>query len=243
MRAAKILIIIVFLLVFAVQVLAQTGKTTRGLDSLDLIDMNNKANNSGSVLVTPNELEGYEFFKKGKLNSLRIGISSPADVEKIFGSDCKKGCDYSPDWTLAVDYFDKSAVLVSRTYDKTRNAYTEKQFVPKKEIVGKIESISFQPKKKVSFINTVFPAEFTKYSVVDPGFINLERKDAFGASIDFYMDSYGLQYLIFDKIVNDQLKDTFNLRKSFAKFQKGDLISIKYTITEAMESRFWVEEQ
>ena len=243
MKAAKNLSVVGFVLIFAFQVLAQSGKTTRGLDSVDLLNMNNKASNSGSDFVMPNELAGYEFFKKGKLNSLRIGVSSAAEIEKIFGSDCQKGCDYSPDWTFTVDYFGESAVLVTRTYDKNRSTYTEKQSVPKKEVVGKIESMSLKPKKRVSFINTAFPAEFTKYSIVETGFLNLDRKDAFGASIDFYMDAYGLQYLVFDKMVNERLKDTFGLKKKFEKFQKGDLLLIKYTITEAMESRFWVEEQ
>lgn len=243
MKSAKIFIIFAFLLAFAFQVLAQKEKTTKSLDNIDLINMNNQAKKSEPDFVTPNELEGYEFFKKGKLNMLRLGVSTRADVEKVFGSDCEKSCSYSPEWTISIDYFNKSFVLVSRKYDKNRNTFTETQYVPKKEAIGKINSIALQPKKRVSFKNVVFSSEFVKSFVLETGYLTPGKNDTLGASIDFYMDNYGLQYFIFDKIVNDKLKDTFGLKNTFAKFQKGDLLSIKYVIPEEMESRFLIEEK
>jgi hypothetical protein len=53
--------------------------------------------------------------------------------------------------------------------------------------------------------------------------------------------SFGLQYFISDKIVNAKLKDSFNLKAEYGKYQKGDLITIRYVIPENMESRFLVE--
>lgn len=239
MKPAKTCIAFIFLLVFTVGARAQTAKTSKGLDSIDLLNMSNKTENSKSGFVTPNELEGYEFFKRGKLGNIRLGASTKADIEKIFGSDCKKPCDYDPNWTIEVEYFTESLFVVEENYDKTLNKTVEKNFVPKKEAVGKISSVSLRPKKKISFANVIFPGEFKKYSFLETGYLRPQGKD--GVLIDFHVDNYGLRYLVFDKFTSNTFKDTFNLRKQFENFRQGDLITINYTLPEEIENSFFVE--
>ena len=236
MNRAKNFIAFTLLLVFAVCVSAQKTKTTKTLDNLDLIKMNNQSENLEPGFVTPNELAGYEFFKKGKTSKIRLGVSTKMDVESLFGSDCRKPCDYDPNWSIAFDYFEKDLVVIEGL-----NTSVEKQYVPKKESVGKISSVSFRPKKKTSFENTTFSNEFKKHSYLETGYPAPTDKN--GVLVDVYTDSYSLQYLIFDKFTSDTFKDTFNLRKQFSNFRKGDLIIVKYTIPEELQNRFLVEDR
>ena len=62
---------------------------------------------SGQSLI---ELKGFEFYNEGKLKSLKIGVSTKADVVKIFGEKCAITCDYDEKWVIEFDYGD---------YDKT----------------------------------------------------------------------------------------------------------------------------
>lgn len=57
---------------------------------------------SAQSVQFPNELKGYEFFGKGKLNGLKLGSSKKSDVEKIFGQSCEKQCDYNDDFNMIV---------------------------------------------------------------------------------------------------------------------------------------------
>ncbi|HLM61236.1 MAG TPA: hypothetical protein VK308_10555 [Pyrinomonadaceae bacterium] len=237
--ALKFFIALAFLLAFAVCGAAQKAKTPKKLDSLDLINMNNQSENLELGFVTPNELEGYEFFKKGKLNNVRLGVSTKADIENIFGSDCKKPCDYSSNWTITFDYFSETLFVVEEKYNKNLNKSVEKNYIPKKEVVGKISSVWVRPKKRISFENVIFSGQFKKHSYLESGYLRSEAKE--GVLIDFYVDIYGLQYLVFDKFTSHTFKDTFNLRKQFENFRKGDLITIKYTIPEGIENSLFVE--
>jgi hypothetical protein len=236
MNRAKIFITFTLLLAFAVCISAQKPKTTRGLDNLDLINMSSQSKNSESGIVTPNELEGYEFFKSGKLKQLRIGFSTKADVAKIFGSACEKPCQYDANWRITFDYFSATEVLV-----KNLNKTDEKNYVPRKEAVGKIQEVRIRPMNQISFQNVTFPANLKKYNYSETGYSRPEIRD--GVEFDIYADSFGLQYLIFDKLAGDKSKFTLDSRKQFSNFRQGDLIIIKYTITEEMENNFYVEEK
>ena len=79
MKPAKLFIAIVFLLAFAVCVLAQTTHY-------------------------PNELKGYDFFGSGKLKDLKLGHSKKKDVEMIFGKYCDKYCDYDENFKVRFVY-------------------------------------------------------------------------------------------------------------------------------------------
>jgi hypothetical protein len=241
MKSVKIVIVLTFLFTFVFSVVAQKTKTSKKLETLDLIVMNNKAKNLEPGFMTPNELEGYEFFRKGKLNKLRLGVSTKVEVKKIFGSDCEDLCKYDSELTIQIDYFDETLVIVDRTFDKDRNEYNEKQIAPKRESIGKILSIALQPNKRVSFNKLPFSREFKKSSYLETGYGLPDTNDVLGIAFDYYGDSYGLQYLIFDKILNESLEDTFNLKAKFVDYQKGDLISIKYMIPEELENRFFDE--
>jgi len=236
MNQARIFITFTFLLAFAVCISAQKTKTTRGLDNLDLINMNSQSNNSESSIVTPNELEGYEFFKSGKLKQLRIGFSTKADVAKIFGLACEKPCQYDANWMITFDYFSATQVLVENLAKPG-----EKNYVPRKEAVGKIEEVRIRPKNQISFQNITFPTNLKKYSYSETGYSRPEIRD--GVEFDIYADSFGLQYLIFDKLAGDTSKDKLDLRKQFSNFRRGDLIIIKYTITKETQGNFYVEQK
>ncbi len=241
MNRAKIFIAFISLLLFVICGAAQTIKSTKGLDNLDLMNVNRQTKNSGAGIVTPNELEGFEFFKTGKLNNIRIGISTESDVQNIFGSSCEKPCDYDSNWIITVVYFDESDILIENKYDQKSNKTIETHYIPKKEVIGKIVSVEVRPKKRTSFENVNFSGNLKKFSHLENGYLTPSiSKD--GVLIDIYADSYGLQYLIFDKFTSDNFKDTFNLRKRFSNFSKGDLITIKYMIPEELESNFYVED-
>ena len=121
------------------------------------------------------------------------------------------------------------------------NTSVEKQYVPKKEAVGKISSVRISPKKRTSFEGITFSNEFKKYSYCETGSPRSEGKE--GVLIDFFVDSYGLQYAVFDKFTSHTFKDIFNLRKQFGNSRKGDLIIIKYTIPEELQNRFLTEDK
>lgn len=239
MNSAKFFISFIFLVAFAVCATAQKIKTAKKLDSLDLLKMNDQSENLEPGFVTPNELAGYEFFKQGKLNKIRLGVSTKTDIEEIFGSNCEKPCDYDPNWLISFEYFNKGLFLIEENLIKS----TEKHYVPKKEVIGKIRSVIISPKKRVSFDSFTFSNEFEKHSYLETGYLRRNDKTDKddGVLIDVYTDSYGLQYAFFDKFTGDTFKDTFNLRKHFGKFRNGDLISIKYAIPEKLQNIFFIE--
>lgn len=79
MKLTKIFIVFTFLLAFAICVSAQKNQY-------------------------PNELKGYEFFGKGKLIKIKLGVSTKKDVKKIFGKDCEKYCDYDKNFKIKFEY-------------------------------------------------------------------------------------------------------------------------------------------
>jgi len=113
----------------------------------------------GSVMVAnaqdtqfPNELSGFEFFKSGKLNGLRLLTSTKDDVIRVMGKDCEHNCDYDEDWKISFSY-------VNSGWSKTSN---DQVYKPKSEFVGKLAGISFRPKRQILLTETnVFPKEFT----------------------------------------------------------------------------------
>lgn len=228
MNRAKIFITFTFLLGFVIQISSQNTVPSKNMNNSE------PTNNLKQVSSSPNELKGYEFIKKGKLNQLRLGASTRENVRNIIGETCENGCIYESNWTIQIDYFDEDLTVIEKTYNKNQDKYTEKQYVPTKEAIGKILSISFAPKKRISFTNTAFSNQFNKYPYFEPNYATSDKND--GISFDIYTDSYGLQYWIFDKVVG-------TIHKDKSEFQKGDLISIKYTIPQELENQFFVEQK
>ena len=186
--------------------------------------------NPGKLNTYPNELTGYKFFDQGRLKGLKITVSTKEDVEKIFGSDCNGKCDYDSKWNVDFNYF--GGITKEKTINERKIIY-----VPKKELVGKVYSITFTPKQRIRFNQKVFPRTFNLsygFSVGD-SFDENGRLSAVGTSYRTYHDRYGLIYNIYSSgyAVNAEKEDQ----------EKGDLISIEYTIPEKIEETTFVEEQ
>ncbi|MBS1794022.1 MAG: hypothetical protein JSS81_09220 [Acidobacteria bacterium] len=98
----------------------------------------------------PNELDGYRFFRDGKLKNIRLRVSTRADVEKIFGPAREPGKDfltyqYDGDWDITVGYYSPEHSILSyqREIDGVTVNYRR---LPKLETIGKVQQISLNPK-------------------------------------------------------------------------------------------------
>ncbi len=178
MKSAKIFIVFTFLLAFAVCVLAQS-------------------------IQFPNEIEGYEFFKSGRLNGLKLLISDRNGVKAGFGKKCDNGCDYDEDWEISFSY-------INSGWNKkfTENG-KEQIYRPKPELVGKLAGITFRPKKLILLSeNAVIPQEI---------------KCSIGTAYGKY--TYKSRSCIDDKRVNYNISDETLENKEIVK---GQIISINY---------------
>jgi hypothetical protein len=185
----------------------------------------------GELNSYPNELDGYKFFDQGKLKGLKLTVSTREEVEKIFGSDCDADCDYNENWKISFDYF--GPISKEKTVDNKKITY-----VPKKELVGKIYSITLFPKRKLPFDRIAFPRQLkqlSSFSVGDNFDTSGQLTSAAGTSYKTYLDRYGLKYEIYEGgyTVGDAKKDDR---------RKGDLMLIEYTIPDKIEETTFVEE-
>lgn len=184
--------------------------------------------------VSPNEMPGYEFFKKGKLKPIRLGISTKDDMRRIFGDTCESTCDYDENWEISADYYD-NRVEFSRTSSDTKEAQRETEYIPQPEFVDKVESLRLTPKKRVSFVKTYFPRTFGKNERNEIG--DAWDENGFGGAVHttstIYADGYGLEYSVFGA-------ETFNnLRNKGPEVREpirnGDLRFIEYSIPDSFE--------
>ncbi len=186
----------------------------------------------GEPNTYPNELEGYNFFDRGKLRGLKLMVSTKEDVTKIFGSDCDSDCDYDDNWKINFNYF--GGISKEKTVGDRRI-----RFVPKKELVGKIYSISITPKQRLPFDRVVFPIQFKRLANFSVGH-NFKpdgrMSKAVGTSYKTYLDRYGLRYAIYQDgyTIGDVEK---------SDRRKGDLMFIEYAIPDKIEETTFVEEQ
>ena len=178
MKLAKIFIVFTFLLAFPVFISAQNNPY-------------------------PNEIEGYEFFKSGRFNDLKLLASDRDDVKAIFGEKCDNGCDYNEDWEIRFSYVNSGW---SRKF--TGNG-KEQIYRPKPEFVGKLAGISFRPKK------TILLSE----SVVIPKKIICNVGTAYGGY------TYKVRSCIDDKRVNYNISDE---TIENGKIVKGQITAINY---------------
>lgn len=182
--------------------------------------------------VSPNEMPGYEFFKKGKLKPVRLGISTKDDMRRIFGDTCESTCDYDENWSIYADYYD-NRVEFSRSGGESNEPETE--YIPRPEFVNKLQSLRLSPKKRISFLKVSVPRTFgsnESYAIGDDwdenGFAG-----AVHTTSTIYADGYGLEYIVFGAETFNNLRDKGPAVKE--PVRKGDLISIEYSIPDSFE--------
>jgi len=202
MKSAKIFIVFTFLLAFALDVLAQRNPY-------------------------PNELKGYEFFGKGKLKGLKLGVSTKEDVKSIFGEICDNDCDYDENWTVNFNY------LEGISKETTIDGIT-KRYVPSPNYAGKLYSVTFSPKSSISFNKVKFSSNFAQFgggSAAHDG-----KGGGTNMSFKIYTDTYGLEYTVFGGSI-------LTTNKNLPKRKKGDLLFIEHRVTDELEEKMFVEQK
>jgi len=177
----------------------------------------------GPLNTYPNELKGYRFFDKDKLQGLKLTISNREDVKRNFGG-CFDRCSWDEKWEVYFSYFGE--VSFEKTVDDRKIRYEARP-----DLVGKLSSISFRPKSTILFNKVVFPSQFQKqsgYSAAHDGMGGGTNTSHFE-----YSDRYGLEYSVLDRISLTTVMDL--------KWTSGQLMSINYKIPEKLEETMFVE--
>jgi hypothetical protein len=190
MKIEKIFIVLAFLLAFAVCVSAQNNQY-------------------------PNEIEGYEFFKSGRFNDLKLLISDRDAVKAVFGEKCDNSCDYDEDWEISFSYIN------SGWNKKLTENGKEQIYRPKQELVGKLAGITFRSKKLILL---------SEYAVIPK-----EIKCSIATSYGKY--TYKSRSCIDDKRVNYNISDETLENKEIVK---GQIISINYVPSKKDDDDIYV---
>lgn len=106
------------------------------------------------VPAFPNEMAGYQLHGRGKLESLRLGISTQRDVEGVFGSACSAAavpCSLDDDWNVKFEYLAEWELFTT-----TPSA--------RPEFAGRVIRIELRPTKRLPFGNLRFPKTFKRKS-------------------------------------------------------------------------------
>ncbi|CAN5277491.1 hypothetical protein BH20ACI1_BH20ACI1_21400 [soil metagenome] len=176
----------------------------------------------------PNELKGYEFFGKGKLKSLKIGVSTVEDVKNALGETCESVCDYDENWTVNFDFFENNWIKT----DTDPKGVKTVQYLDQK-FLGKLRKIELRPKKKISFRNVVFPSAFSKLSRSEIT-KNPQQTISKMVTYELFQDSYGLTYELFGA------KDVDNTKtREKSLYNKGDLYSVLYNVSKEQEKEMY----
>lgn len=191
MKQAKLFFVLTFLLAFAVCISAQKNQY-------------------------PNELKGYEFFGKGKLINIKLGVSTQKDVKKIFGKDCEKYCDYNEKFQIKIEY------LAALDDCMTTEDIRDRVMCPQSKFIGTISSITFEPKQS-QVIKDLPTSKFSKFS----GGSSTAKSTGVSRSFTSFTDEYGLIY----SITNESSEKSV-LHSQYPPFVQGNLYSIKYNFTD-----------
>jgi len=170
-----------------------------------------------------NELEGYEFFGKGKLAGLKPGTTTKEDVKKIFGKKCEKVCDYDSDWTVSFSFYENNW-----TKDDTNQKGERLVYYLDSKYLGKLRKIELNPKKQISFGNVSFPNTFQKLSRSQITRIRSGKSRM--VTYEVFQDAYGLIYELYGTTDYDEIKT-----EGQKLYNKGDLFSIQYNISKEQE--------
>lgn len=170
-----------------------------------------------------NEIKGYEFFGKGKLTGLKIGVSTKEDLKRIFGKNCEEVCDYDADWTVKFIFYGNNW-----TKDETNEKGERLIYYLEPGYIGKLRKIEITPKKQMSFGNVSFPNAFQKLSR------SQITKNRSGKSkmvtYEVFQDVQGLTYELYSQTDYDEIK-----AKNERLYNKGDLFSIQYNLSKEQE--------
>jgi hypothetical protein len=156
----------------------------------------------------PNELKGYDFFASGRLKDLELLVSTKVDVTRVMGEKCENGCDYDRDWTISFAYVNSGWSKQDR----------DLKYRPKDELVGKLASITFRPRRTIVLsAAVVFPKELK----CDPA---ITTSSAFPGEYptQVCMDEKRVVYVIARETVSDGSKVIL----------KRQLMHIDYTTSE-----------
>ncbi len=183
--------------------------------------------------ISPNELPGFEFFRKGKLKDIRLGFSTREDIKNTFGNDCTNTCKYDENWSIRAHYISEGLSWTTTVGDD------KTEYFAKEEFVGKLESLILDPMKPASFNSVVFPrskfSNGTSNAIGDAWGIN-GFEGAVHTTYQIYSDGYGLQYTVYDEETFNNLKNKSEEEK---KWKKGDLISIEYSIPNSLKNKVY----
>lgn len=168
-----------------------------------------------------NELDGYEFFGKGKLKTIVFGVSKKEDVVKLFGNSCEKDCDYDERFTIKFDYLDCDDCM-------TTEYIRDRAMCPKAEFMGTIEKITIQPKSPIRF-ESVPTTLFKKRT----GGLIMSKNSSEGVSYESFGDEFGLKYSI------KQGTSSLTLSTPGPEMMNGPLYSIEYGINTPLETKIF----
>lgn len=175
----------------------------------------------------PNEIRGYEFFGKGKLNGLQLGVSTKADIRELFGKDCEYYCEYDENWTISFSFYEDDLTREEINRQGERITY----YLDSKYI-GTLRKIEIRPKTQISFTQVSFPNTF-KRSLKNYHSSESRTKKSRTIAHQLFQDANGLTYELhtttnYDEITNDKLNN------------EGDLFSIQYSISKEQERDMFI---
>ena len=172
----------------------------------------------------PNELSGYQFYGRGKLESVRLGVSTEVDVQRVFGEACKQSerCSLNDDWGVHFWYLEERL--------------DARGGVPRPEHAGRLAMILMEPKRRHPFGMYRFPKAFSRGNASGGG-SGHDTPYTYTSYQVYWHESSGLQleYRLFS--------DT-NVRYGLgeARPRKGDLSAIVYSISEAKQDEMYVKQ-
>ena len=191
--------------------------------------------------MSPNELPGYEFFKKGKLKNIRLGFSTRDDMKKLFGDTCEGSCDYDEQWRIWVNYFDQTATLTETTTGQN-GSQIRTEFVPRPRFNGTLRFVRLTPKNSVSFLQVRFPRRFAQADsyVIGDSWGEDGFQGAVHSTVNKFTDGYGLSYEVFDRETFNNLKSRTQTAKDAVR--KGDLLGIEYDIPDVLNDNIYLRQ-
>ncbi len=170
---------------------------------------------SGQNSPYRNEIKGYEFYGRHKLARIILGTSTHADVKRVFGDSCVYVCDYDDTWSINFDFVGVNSAA---------ELYNDK-LVPRPEFVGKLYSITLEPKKDISFRDIRFPRVF-RVSRTFSATSGSESRPGSSSKGRVYKDNWGLIYHLCEWSYPTECA-------------KRDLLAIEYRPSKDLEARMF----